>query len=65
MATHGQYHVHEIMIFAITSMLTWMEVGGDGSNSKEKALFADDISKVESFHINWEIQSVSIHHFYD
>jgi hypothetical protein len=53
------------MIFAITSMLTWMEVGGDGSNSKEKALFADDISKVESFPITWEIQAVSIHPFYD
>ena len=28
MATHQQYHVYEIMIFVIASMLTLMEVGG-------------------------------------
>jgi hypothetical protein len=38
---------------------------GDGSNSKEKALFAEDISKVESVPITWESQAVSIHPFYD
>jgi len=29
-------------------------LAGDGSNSKEKALFAEDISKVESVPITWE-----------
>ena len=29
-------------------------LAGDGSNSKEKALIAEDISKVESVPINWE-----------
>jgi hypothetical protein len=30
-------------------------LAGDGSNSKEKALIAEDISKVESVPINWEL----------
>ena len=40
MATHGQYHFHAIMIFAITSMLAWMEVGRTLLTSRQPSLFA-------------------------
>ena len=40
MATHGQYHVYEIMIFAIASMLTLMEVGGTLLASRQPRFFA-------------------------
>jgi hypothetical protein len=40
MATHGQYHVYAIMIFAIASMLTLMEVGGTLLASRQPRFFA-------------------------
>ena len=40
MATHRQYHVYEIMIFAMASMLTLMEVGVTLLVSRQPRFFA-------------------------
>jgi hypothetical protein len=40
MATHGQYHVYEIMIFAIASILILMEGGGTLLASRQPRFFA-------------------------
>jgi hypothetical protein len=60
MASHGQYHVHEIMIFAIASMLAWMEVGGTPLASRQPSFFAH-LANVLGLSIEEKSDGTSIH----